>query len=128
MKNAKEILDVEDFQMRKIDVPAWNTQVWIRTMSGVQRDEIEQMMVDEKRANLKSLVAIYSICDEDGNRFYTRSELKDMNRKSGKALDRVFVEAIDLNQMSEDDIEMLAQRIKKAHSGDSPTGGPEVSE
>lgn len=126
MLNANEILNTVDFQMRKIDVPAWNTQVWIRTLSGVQRDEIEQLIVDDKRSNLKSLIAIYSICDEDGKRFFAKDKLRDMNRKSGKALDRVFAEAMELNQMSEDDIEELTQQIKKAHSSGSPTGGQDL--
>jgi hypothetical protein len=126
MLNAREILDVQDFEIRKIFVTETWGHVWIRTMNGLQRDEIEELLIADKRTNVRGLCAIFCICDQDGNRFFTKADLKAMNKKSGKALDQVFAEVIALNRMSEDDVDELEKKVAVATSDSSPIGGQEV--
>lgn len=116
----EDILGADDLPRELVEVPEWGGSVWVRTMTGTERDAYEasiievklgpkgQASVERRMDNSRAKLLARSICGDDGERIFTESDISALGRKSAKALDRVFEVAQRLNGMTEDDIEELA--------------------
>ena len=96
-------------EVEQIEVPEWQDGeepaiIHIRTLSGAQREEIEDIIVKNKVKSLRALVFIHSVCDVDGNLMFDKADMAALNEGDGKVLDRVFHAAVKLNRMSDTDI------------------------
>ncbi|QDU62172.1 Phage tail assembly chaperone [Planctomycetes bacterium Pan216] len=113
-----QILGAEDLARESVDVPEWGGQVFVRMMSGEERDEFDQALVAkasgtnannlkvdvrEMRARLCSL----TICDEKGQLLFSRADVAALGKKSGAALQRVFDAAQKLNKINGDAVKSL---------------------
>ena len=110
-----QILSANDLKFDIVSVPEWGGEVRISTMTGTERDEYEQTIIngrgDDKKStikNIRALLVAYSIVDEEGNRMFSKDEIDDLGKKSVYALDRVFAAASKLSALSQADIEELA--------------------
>ena len=107
------ILQADDRKLKKVEVPEWGGHVFIRTMTGEERDLFENLCqsnkrgasidITELRANLLALV----IVDPDGKRLFTQKEVKDLNLKNGKVLSDLFEEARKINGIGDDELAEL---------------------
>lgn len=105
------ILKAQDFKTTDVDVPEWGGTVRLRTMSGTERDEFEQLCMQASknnsfagmRARLVSLTAV----DETGERLFNDKEVEALGNKSSKALQRLFDSAQKLNGITDDEVEEL---------------------
>lgn len=103
------ILAANDLPKRAVDVPEWGATVYVRSMTGDERDGWEQWLLDTKdgtrrvRARYCALVMV----DAEGARLFddTDSDIEALGRKSASALDRVFSAALSLNGMAAGDQE-----------------------
>jgi len=124
--NKDQILSADDSKTRDVDVPEWGGTVRVRGLSGIERDEYEQEMVERRgkrvEANLRNararLVALCAI-DEDGARLFTNSDVRALGAKSAAALNRVYEAASVLSGLTEDDLEELAENFSEATGEDS---------
>ena len=101
------ILNLQDFAPVKVDVPEWGGEIYVRTMSGLERDRFEQMLFvgegpsrrlnDNYRARLVCLTA----CDEKGAAIFRLEDIHAIGGKSAKALDRIVEVAARLNGIGE---------------------------
>jgi len=114
MLGRDDILSADDFEREMVDVPEWGGSVWVRTLSGAERDAFGVSCLPKKgkdkgqellgvRARLVTLTA----CDENGERLFKRADEDALGKKSGMALSRVFDVASRLNGLSEDDVAEL---------------------
>ncbi len=115
-----DILGSDDLPRELVEVPEWGGSVWVRTMTGQERDAYEASIIDvtmdskgrssvERRMeNSRAKLLTRCICGDDGERIFTESDVAALGRKSAKALDRVFDVAQRLNGMTEEDLEELA--------------------
>jgi len=107
------ILDAEDMPHRDVRVPEWGGLVRVRSITTAERDSFEQVTFDRAlatppqprrpRARLVVLCAI----DADGNPLFTEADEVRLEKKGGKAMDRVFAAAQALNFITVQDIEDL---------------------
>ncbi len=103
------ILAADDLPRRAVDVPEWKSTIYVRSMTGDERDQWEQWLMDTKdgsrrvRARYCALVMV----DAKGERLFddTDEDIKALGRKSAAALDRVFSAALSLNGMAAGDQE-----------------------
>jgi hypothetical protein len=102
------ILCADDITLEVVEIPEWGGNVNIRTMTGAQRDALENRIRDDKQRDVRAYVAVACACDEQGNQLFTKADIQALSKKSGKALDRIFEAAIALNKISKEDVDALA--------------------
>src|ERR1051325_9966155 len=95
------ILKAEDLPRLPCPTPEWpgtDGQVFIRTLSGAERDAFEQASVDIRRKggprakllNIRARFAALVCVDAEGNRVFQDQDARDLGRKSSKVLDRIW--------------------------------------
>lgn len=101
------ILAASDLPTEEVQAPEWGGSVFVRTMSGTERDAFEQSVIDGKANatsldNVRARLAVKVICDAAGTRLFTDADADALGAKSGKVLDRVFEVAQRLNGIGAD--------------------------
>lgn len=111
MLGADDILGCNDQGIEKVPVPEWSGEVFIRTLTGAERDSWElyaSNQLDRKgNINIRAKLAVLSICDESGKRLFEDKHLDQLSKKNAKALDRVYSASLKLNKLTDEDIEAL---------------------
>ena len=126
--NRKAILDSEDLKTEEIFIPEWNGSVFVRTLTGQERDEFEESMFrgkERKEANFRNLRArlvALTVVDEAGKRLFNLDDMEILGRKSSRALDRIFDVAQRLAGFTGEDIKELEKNSESGPSGDSISG------
>ena len=110
--SGSDILALDDrSQLQRISVPEWNTDVWIRVLSGHERDRFELKLTDgisgKGRANVRAFLAVMCLCDESGKRLFKDSDTDALGEKSAIALDRILDVAKKFNALDEKDVAAL---------------------
>jgi hypothetical protein len=125
--NRAQILNSSDLKKQEVDVPEWGGTVFVRTMTGAQRDSLEGRVKGENRDNIRAYIAASTVCDEYGRLLFTAADVTDLGNKSGAALDRIFEVAISLNKISKGDVEKLEGESRAIPGSDGPTASPSPS-
>ena len=111
-----QILKSDDLPREEVEVPEWGGSVWVRSMSGTERDAFETSMMEEKDGkskatnlrNIRARMAVLCCTDDKGERLFAHKDESAVGAKSASALDRIFSVAQKLNGMSNEDVEELA--------------------
>jgi len=115
--SKSEIKKADDFEIEIVEVPEWNGEVGVKTMSGKERDEFDQTMYDKSGSaegeigdirGLKVELLIRTCCDEDGELRFDEDDKEMLSGKSARAIDRLFTKAQELNGLTAEDVEDLA--------------------
>jgi hypothetical protein len=122
--SREDILNSQDLPMERVDVPEWGGFVYVRTMTGRERDNFETSISGGKgkKTNMndfRARFAVEIICDEDGERIFNRSDIEALTTKSGRALDRVFDSGKKLNRIGEDEQKELVENFDTTPEDDS---------
>jgi hypothetical protein len=126
-----EILAADDIVFEDVAVPEWGGSVRVKTLTGLERDSLEQSMLEGKgdrgksqqvnMANFRAKLCGRTIVDENGKRVFGDLDIVDLGKKSGQALQRVFNVASRLSGFSDADIEDLTKNSGSSQSDDSGT-------
>lgn len=111
--SAADILNFNDIVVTKVDVPEWGGYVFVRGMSGTQRERYLESLRDVKgkgkNQDIKIMLvessaklAQQTICDKDGNLLFSSAQIKQLGEKSSKALQRVVDASAKLNGFDAD--------------------------
>jgi len=121
---ANDILSVDDIKRELVSVPEWGGDVWVRGMTGEERDKFEASVLQIRSSgqtvnmrNLRAKIASMTICDEDGVLLFD-GKADGLAKKSAAALQRVFVVAQRLSRIGDSAIHEATDGLKK-----NPTGG-----
>lgn len=110
-----EILNADDREIRAVEVEEWGGTVYVGSMTGAQRDQLEHEMVasednpDGKGLLLRAKLAVLTLCDKEGKALFTLADLDALSQKSAAPLDKVFSESADLNHLSKGDQDELTK-------------------
>lgn len=112
MLTATDILECADLgSPEKVEIPEWNDHVYVRIMSGAERDQWEilttTLIKNPEIINVRAALCAMTICDKSGQRLFTNDQIEKLGEKSAIPLDRVFAVAKRINKLSEEDIEEL---------------------
>lgn len=107
MLDRNAILAANDAKLTRLEVPEWGGEVFIRCMSGKDRDEFEQKVQGKQLSNIRAVLAAISLCDSEGKRLFNDSEIELLGAKSAAALDRVFSMALKINRIGAADVDEL---------------------
>ena len=121
-----QILQANDVQIRELEVPEWGGTVFVRGMTGRERDKFEQSCVEQKgrdtRVNMKNarakLVALCTV-DENCRRLFSDDDIPLLAHKSAKALDRIFAMAMELSGIDKEDMNELTKNFDDQNGDDS---------
>jgi hypothetical protein len=123
------ILQAQDLPKELVSVPEWGGEIYVRALTGAERDAFEQTIVERKgkstKMNLKNmrakLVALTTV-DEEGKRIFSDSDAELLGKKSAAALNRVFEVAQKLSGLTPEDVDELTKNSEGDQSGDSTLG------
>lgn len=129
--DAQAILACDDRKIVPLDVPEWGGRVYLRTMSGTQRDQYDAHQIDDgdrdietRYRNVRSRLCVRCLCTAGGELLFTEDQAIDLGRKSAAALDRIFEACKKLNRLSDEDVVELvgnsAGDPNAASGSDSP--------
>jgi len=120
------IPDGADRPVRKVPMPEWGFPVYIRGMTGDQRDELEAWQIenrDEGRPNpagFRAKTVAMSLCGSDGELCdFDAADVMALGARSGKALERIVTAALDESGFSKEDVAELEKNSGSEASADS---------
>lgn len=112
------ILNADDRDYDEVECPEWGGTVRLRSISGRQRDEFEQSLLEqrgnERKINMRGARAkliILCAVDESGQPLFTADDLRALGAKNAKPIDRLFDAAQKLVGLSDDDMEKLTENF-----------------
>lgn len=116
--SKEAILAADDLPREVVHVPEWGGDVYVRTMSGTDRDAFETSLIARSDAgsgadavagagstrmdNVRARLVALTLCDADGVRLFDDADIVALGRKSARALDRVFAAGQRLNGIGVD--------------------------
>lgn len=112
MLTKDAILGAVDSAAEAVEVPEWKGTVYIRVMSGTERDAFEGSVTKDGKVtveNIRAKLLVKTLSDETGKRLFTDADLAALGAKSGRVLDRLFAEAKRVNGMTKNDVEELVK-------------------
>lgn len=125
------ILTADDLKKEEIQVPEWGGSVFIRCMTGTERDAFESEAytvrgkdVQINRENFRARLLVRVLVDEKGERLFSDKDIASLGAKSGKALDRVFTVAMKISGLSKEDVEDLTKNSSPGEKDASTSSSP----
>jgi len=123
-----DILAVKDIQIELVSVPEWGGEVYVKGMTGLERDSFETSIFETRgkdakvnTINMRAKLAAVTLCDENGERLFTDKDVEKLGRKSASALQRVFDVARRLSRIMDADVKELAEGLQANPTEDSPS-------
>jgi hypothetical protein len=122
----EEILGADDIEIEEVEVPEWGGVVYVKGMTGTERDRFESSIVDNRGKtpkanmdNIRAKLVAETLCNEEGIKLFSVKDVKALGKKSASALQRVFDPAQRLSGITEADIEELAEEMETNPSNGS---------
>ena len=107
------ILSAQDTELRG-PFKEWGIDVWIRNMSGAERDAFEGSIVSTRKKkreidtnNFRAKFLVRTIADEKGQRVFADEDADALGQKDSKTITRLFDIAQEVNGLSPEDVEEL---------------------
>ncbi len=126
--SAENILSADDMKVAPVDVPEWGGKIYVRRLTGRERDEFEQLMNDRKAAkSLKvrgviSRIVALAASKADGSKLFTSNDAESrLDDKACAPLMRVFDAALKISGMRDDDIDNIKEGLEPSPSESSGT-------
>lgn len=106
------ILAKQDRIMKKVNVPAWDGDVYIKQLSGAEQDRFEQdsfMATDKSIIGVRARLISLALCNEDGSKMFTIDDIPALQDKNSVVLNMLYEEITATNRITDNDIEGLAK-------------------
>lgn len=113
-----DILGNTTIKKERVNVPEWGGEVWVKELTGKERDHYEGDIFQIKsqggktqttfhRANIRARLLVLAIVDDDSKRLFADHELEELGNLGSSALDKLFTVAQRLSGFTEKDVEEL---------------------
>ena len=126
--NRDQILSSDDLVKELVPVLEWGGDVWVRGMTGSERDSFEMAVVEQRGKktavnmnNMRAKLCSRSICDEGGKLLFSEADVHKLGEKSAAALSRIFMVAQRLSGITETDVKELAEELEENPFEGSPS-------
>lgn len=107
-----QILAADDLGLLKLSVPEWGGDVYIRVMTVGERDAYENEWQRKKETGVddfRTKFLVRCLVDEKGNRLFDNGDVAKLATKSARVMNRVWLAAMEHNNLSDQSIEELAK-------------------
>jgi hypothetical protein len=134
----ENIFKSEDAKKEWVDISEWAGGLYVKVMSGEERDAFETAMFKTNDMdnfirnfdNMRARLIAFTAVDEDGEQIFDPilkydvqgklfGDVAELGKKSSIILDRIYVVAQKLNKLRKEDIEDLTKNCLKGQSEDS---------
>ena len=112
----EQILQADDLQRELVEVPEWDGQVYVRCLTGAERDRYEASIIDVNNKdgppnleNLRAKLVSLTTVDESGERLFSEGDIRALGEKNSAPLQRIFTVAQRLSAISNTDVEELSK-------------------
>lgn len=129
--NKESILKSDDLRREKVEIPEWGGHVWVRALSGKERDKYETSVVSRQGSrakvdtkNIRARLASLTICDEEGNRLFSEADIEELGKKSASALSKIFNLSQKLSGVTAADVAELVEALDENPSDSSASDSP----
>ena len=110
--------------VNEVLVPEWGGSVYVRGITGTQRDQWDDRMYRIREGKgtslLRGTVAAWCICDADGKRVFNDADAGTLGNQDGAALDRIYDVALRLSGLGDAEVEGAG---KNSDNGQSDASG-----
>jgi hypothetical protein len=137
--NREALLVKDDLRKEKVELS--KGYVYVREMTGVEKDIWEKSMLKERPSGdkrkpveyevniegFRAKLAVVTVCDEEGNLIFNPEDAKALNKViSASNLDKIIVVAQRLNAITEEDKEEILKNSKTDLDESSNSGSVEI--
>lgn len=108
----EQILAAEDMGLLKVAVPEWGGDIFIRVMTVGERDAYENEWQKKKETGVddfRTKFLVRCIVDEKGNRLFDNGDVVRLSQKSARVMNRLWLAAMEHNNLSDDSLEEVAK-------------------
>jgi hypothetical protein len=110
MITRDSILSTTDLNREPVPVPEWGGDVFVRTMTGRERDAFEASCNGgADMDNIRARLLVRCLCDEHGNRLFTDGDTEALGNTPAAPLVRLFAVAQRINKLSKQDFDELSK-------------------
>lgn len=116
----------QSLPIEKVDVAELGGHVYIRGMSGAERDDWEKSLIvgkgkkrDVNTANVRAKLVARTACDEKGERLLSDEDAIALGKLRVDALNKMFAVAQKLSGVSDEDVEELGKPLAATAGSDS---------
>lgn len=112
-----KIKAADDLQTEAVEIPEWDCTVYVRGLSGVKRDELDNFLMSSRQGGKvdirgwKASWTIASARDDKGQLIFTPGDVAWLNGKSSHALSTIFDVAQRLSGVDKDEAEEIAKNF-----------------
>lgn len=94
----------------EVPVPDWGGRVFVRGMTGRQRDRVEQLFVVARQRNqpvdnARGIVCAYCLCNEQGVRLFDDNDAGALGELDANIIDLIYDTAARLSGIKADSVE-----------------------
>ena len=98
---AKDILAADDMEYIDVDVPEWGGTIRLRDLNAKDRIEMRAVFFGDGSGEtpaMEKMATLLSKCivNENSERVFTQDQIKDLEEKNPKIIDKLFGVAADL--------------------------------
>ena len=117
--DRKSILAANDVRKEKIAVPEWGGDVFLRVLTGTDRDRFEESYADQKMKAFRIRFLLLALCDDSGERLFGDDEADVLGKKSSVVINRLFEAGWKLNAFTQEAVDALGEDSETAPSESS---------
>jgi hypothetical protein len=107
--DRKSILAADDVRKEKFAVPEWGGDVFLRVLTGTDRDRFEESYSEQKMKAFRIRFLLLALCDEAGERLFADNEADSLGKKSSVVINRLFEAGWKLNAFSQEAVDALGE-------------------
>jgi len=108
MLDRKSIFKAVDLDIKKVPVPEWGGDVYVRGLTARERDHFEMSIgAAANLENLRARLVVLTLCTDDGERLFKDSDAIELGKKNAQVMNRLFDVARQMSGMSDQDVEEL---------------------
>lgn len=105
MLSREAILALDDRPSKRVDVPQWDTYVYVRALSGADRMRLEKLIRDSDGIISRGALVVFLAVDEQGNRLFTDEDVEALEAKHADALECIAGAALTFNGLDAEAVE-----------------------
>lgn len=115
--SPSNIENVQDITLVEVEVPEWGGVVYIRSLSGKERDHFDSIYFNqdipfiEKFKNARARFLVTVLCNENGEQLLKPEQVEMLGNKNGAVLDRLFEKAQEISGLRKKDIDKMGKDL-----------------
>lgn len=127
--DRESIIKRRPLKTEKIHVDEWGGDVYVREMTGAERDWLDARMYDKASQdisllnvpNYRAAIASLVLCDESGKRLFTEHDIPLLSGCSASSLEIVMKAGVRVNGMLAEAVEEAEKNFELGQSAEPGT-------